>query len=64
MNKCNKHHLLFFKLNNGHYQAVDTICGMRVENTVWYCCKEHEEQKIQPDESAKYIVNDGPIMND
>ena len=65
MDKCRKHHILFTQNAAGDWVAKDTICGKQVGKTVWYCCKEHMEKKIQPDLSVRYTNNsDGEIMND
>jgi len=65
MDKCNKHHILFVKNSVGDYQAMDAVCGKQVGKTIWYCCKEHMEKRVQPDLGIRYTNNDdGEIMND
>lgn len=47
MEKCKQHHLFFLPLDNGHYKAVDTWCGVETEGKIWYCsekCKEKDRK--------------------
>ena len=40
MEKCRKHHLFFIPLDNGHYKAVDTWCGVETLGKIWFCSEE------------------------
>lgn len=45
MNRCKKQHILFEKVSNGSYKAIDTWCGHVLEDeTVWYCSDECMEK--------------------
>lgn len=61
--KCNQHHLLFEKIDNQSYQAMDTWCGHKVNDILWYCSSECKE-KGEEGSPLKYIQSNGPIMND
>ena len=62
---CNKPHILFEQNAAGDWQAYDTVCGQIQGNRVWYCCKEHMEQRIQPDLTVIYVKHaEDVIMND
>lgn len=56
---CSQHHILFEQNAAGDWEASDTVCGLIVGTRVWYCCREHMEQRIQPDLSVKYVKSEG-----
>lgn len=39
-NKCDKRHILFERVSNGSYKAIDTWCGHVTVGKVWYCSDE------------------------
>lgn len=47
--KCGKKHLRFIPLKNGDHKAIDTWCGHKMNNKIWFCSKEckkiYEESK-------------------
>lgn len=64
MTKCRNHHLLFFAIDNGSYQAVDTWCGHTVKGIIWYCSKKCLEKGKEGIPLTYKKSDDEPIMND
>ena len=64
MTKCSNHHLLFVSLDNGSYQAVDTWCGHKVGQTIWYCSKKCRDKGMEGVQKSYVSSDDEPIMND
>ena len=40
MDRCKKQHILFKRVSNGSYKAIDTWCGHVIADEVWYCSEE------------------------
>ena len=64
-NTCNQHHILFEPNGSGDWVAEDTVCGQEIRGSVWYCCKEHRDQRVTPDLTRVYVRHaEDIIMND
>jgi len=61
---CNNHHLFFEPLKNGHFKAVDTWCGHKINQKIWYCSDKCKDKGIEGSPKGYISSDDEPIMND